>query len=333
MTTRPPAPPSRTGWPTYERSILSNVLGLPGYAAIAIAFGFTGLGVFIDLNRTGGDLGAIFKGCYFAGCVLAVCWVKRRALFGPMVQPPLLMALAIPTIVLLSGDSGANGSPGLADHLLSIGAPLMLGFPTMAVTTAFVVGIGIIRYLLQRPSHAPAPPPRRPANRDRRAAAAPGDRRGATSGRRAAGAPADRRGAPGERRTTSGVPGEREGSGTPGERRGATERRTKSGVPGENRDQPKRAAKQRPTKQGGATSASGEQRAAERPSAREPGADRATGREPSAERKGGRSTERATGDRRASRESPPTARQRSGDRPPPEPRSGGRAADRTARRS
>ncbi|GAA5151952.1 hypothetical protein GCM10023321_19880 [Pseudonocardia eucalypti] len=329
MTTRPPAPPSRTGWPTYERSILSNVLGLPGYAAIAIAFGFTGLGVFIDLNRTGGDLGAIFKGCYFAGCVLAVCWVKRRALFGPMVQPPLLMALAIPSIVLLSGDSGANGSPGLADHLLSIGAPLLLGFPTMAVTTAFVVGIGIIRYLLQRPSQAPAPPTRRPANR-RGAASAPGAGRGAaTPGeRRAAAATADRRGAPGERRTTSGVPGERrttsgvpgerKGSGTPGERRaGTTERRTTSGVPGESRDQPKRSSKQRPTKQGGATSASGEQRAA-------------GGREPGADRKSSRSApDRASGDRRAARGSSAAGRQRSGEPQPPEPRS----ADRTARRS
>lgn len=137
-----------------ERSILSTVLGLPGYAAIAIAFGFTGLGVFIDLNRING-LGAIFKGCYFAGCVLAVCWVKRRALFGPLVQPPLLLAIAVPSVVLLSGEFSATGSPGLADHLLSIGAPLLNGFPTMAVTTACVLAIGLLRYVLQRPRTEP----------------------------------------------------------------------------------------------------------------------------------------------------------------------------------
>lgn len=140
--------------------MLGTVLGLPGYAAIAIAFGFTGLGVFIDLNRING-LGTIFKGCYFAGCVLAVCWVKRRALFGPMVQPPLLLAVAVPGVVLLSGGSGAAGSGGLADRALSIGAPLLNGFPTMAVATAFALAIGIARYVMQRPVRLP-PPPARP---------------------------------------------------------------------------------------------------------------------------------------------------------------------------
>jgi hypothetical protein len=160
--TRPTNRPASSGWPVYERSLLSSVLGLPGYAAIAIALGFTGLGVFIDLNRING-LGTIFKGCYFAGCVLAVCWVKRRALFGPIVQPPLLLAVAVPSVVLISsGGGGSGGSGGLADHLLSIGAPLLNGFPTMATATAFSLAIGLARYLLQRPAKAtPTARPRR----------------------------------------------------------------------------------------------------------------------------------------------------------------------------
>jgi uncharacterized protein DUF6542 len=138
--------------------MLGSVLGLPGYAAIMIALGFTGLGVFIDLNRING-LGTVFKGCYFAGCVLAVCWVKRRALFGPMVQPPLLLAVAVPGVVLLAGNSTASGG-GLLDRGLSIGAPLLNGFPTMAVATGFTLAIGIARYVLQRPPPPPPPPPR-----------------------------------------------------------------------------------------------------------------------------------------------------------------------------
>jgi hypothetical protein len=132
----------------WERSIIATVLGLPGYAAIGIALGFTGLGVFIDLERING-LGTIFKGCYFTGCLVSICWVKRRALFGPMVQPPLLLAIAVPGVVL-AADGGASNS-GLAGQLLSIGTPLLNGFPTMAVTTAFVVSIGIVRYLVQKP--------------------------------------------------------------------------------------------------------------------------------------------------------------------------------------
>jgi hypothetical protein len=154
--------------------MLGAVLGLPGYAAIAIAFGFTGLGVFIDLNRING-LGTIFKGCYFAGCVLAVCWVKRRALFGPMVAPPLLLAVAVPGVVLLSGNP-ASGGAKMADRALSIGAPLLNGFPTMAVATAFALAIGTARYVLQRPPPPPSRPERptdQPEVRDRPSAERP----------------------------------------------------------------------------------------------------------------------------------------------------------------
>lgn len=147
MTTRPPTTVS-VGWPLWERSIIASVLGLPGYAAIGIALGFTGLGVFIDLERING-LGTIFKGCYFTGCLVSICWVKRRALFGPMVQPPLLLAVAVPGVVLAA--DGGVASSGLAARLLAIGTPLLNGFPTMAVTTAFVVSVGIVRYLVQKP--------------------------------------------------------------------------------------------------------------------------------------------------------------------------------------
>jgi hypothetical protein len=171
----------RVGWPLWERSVIASVLGLPGYAAIGIALGFTGLGVFIDLERING-LGTIFKGCYFTGCLVSVCWVKRRALFGPMVQPPLLLAIAVPGVVL-AADGGAANS-GLAARLLAIGTPLLNGFPTMAVTTAFVVCIGIVRYLVQRPDpeadgirmdgpSATAPERSRPAASDRSRPSAP----------------------------------------------------------------------------------------------------------------------------------------------------------------
>lgn len=170
MTIRPPATVS-VGWPLWERSIIASVLGLPGYAAIGIALGFTGLGVFIDLERING-LGTIFKGCYFTGCLVSVCWVKRRALFGPVIQPPLLLAVAVPGVVLAS--NGGAASSGFAARLLAIGTPLLNGFPTMAVTTAFVVSIGIVRYLIQRPEPdrsradvAAAVAAQRPAGRSR----------------------------------------------------------------------------------------------------------------------------------------------------------------------
>jgi hypothetical protein len=141
--------PSTSGkWPVMERSVLGTVLGLPPAAAVAIAAVLTALGVFIDL-ATVGTLGLLFKICYFTGCVLAVAWVRRRSLFVPMVQPPLLLGIAVPAVVLLGG--GVPSGAGFGEALVVIVAPLVNGFPTMALTTAVAAGFGAARIVVQRP--------------------------------------------------------------------------------------------------------------------------------------------------------------------------------------
>jgi hypothetical protein len=143
-------PPVKTGglWPVLERSIIGTVLGIPTVAAIGIAAAFTALGVFIDLQRVG-TLGAIFKICFFTGCVLAIAWVRRRGLFGPMVQPPLLLAVTVPVVVFFGGGPPTGGR--FTEQLLFVVLPLINGFPTMAITTLATVGVGVFRYLTQRP--------------------------------------------------------------------------------------------------------------------------------------------------------------------------------------
>lgn len=147
-TTARPAPrtPQRPfgQWPIGERSLLTSVLGIPPLAAVGLAFGFTALGVFVDLQRIG-TVGAVFQVLYFTGCVLAMTWVRRRNLFAPFVQPPLLLAVAVPAIALLGSGAGDGGQT-----LLAVGAPLVNSFPTMAVTTAVVVALGVIRIVVQR---------------------------------------------------------------------------------------------------------------------------------------------------------------------------------------
>jgi hypothetical protein len=105
----------------------------------------TALGVFIDVLRVG-TLGVVFGIAYVVGCVLAVGWVRRRNLFGPMVQPPLLVAVLVPLVVLLVGQTG----PGLTETVLMIGAPLVNGFPIMAVATGLTLLIGLLRLIVQR---------------------------------------------------------------------------------------------------------------------------------------------------------------------------------------
>ncbi|WP_232665791.1 DUF6542 domain-containing protein [Pseudonocardia sp. TRM90224] len=139
--------PGGGGIPVAERSLLPTVPGVAPLVAIGIGAGFTLLGVFADIARIG-TLGLVFTICYVAGCVLAVAWVRRAAIFGPMVQPPLLLAVAVPIVVLLAGTPKPGA--GVAERLLVIGAPLVNAFPTMAWTTGAVVLIGSVRMLLQR---------------------------------------------------------------------------------------------------------------------------------------------------------------------------------------
>ena len=126
------------------------MLGIPPLAAVGLAFGFTALGVFVDLQRIG-TVGAVFQVLYFTGCVLAMTWVRRRNLFGPLVQPPLLLAVAVPAIVLMGDGGGTGGSSAL----LSVGAPLINSFPTMAVTSGVVLALGVLRLVVQREPRAP----------------------------------------------------------------------------------------------------------------------------------------------------------------------------------
>jgi hypothetical protein len=179
--TAPPArPPARASarsgqrpfgqWPVGERSLITSVLGIPPLAAVGLAFGFTALGVFVDLQRIG-TVGAVFQVLYFSGCLLAMIWVRRRNLFGPLVQPPLLLAVAVPAIVLL-GDS-ATTAVGAGQTLLTVGAPLVNSFPTMAVTSGVVLALGIARIVLQRAPRVPKDDVRPPRKASRNATARP----------------------------------------------------------------------------------------------------------------------------------------------------------------
>ncbi len=135
-------------WPMADRSLLPTVLGVPPIAAVGLAAVLTAIGVFVDLTRIG-NLGTVFTVCHIAGCVLAVAWVRRSGLFGPMVQPPLLVAAAVPVVVLLAGSP--RPGQGVAERLLVIGAPLVNAFPVMATTTGIVLALGLLRVGLQRP--------------------------------------------------------------------------------------------------------------------------------------------------------------------------------------
>jgi len=103
--------------------------GLPWWAAILLPLVTTAAGAYADLTFNHG-LGLPFQCAYAGGCVLAVLLVRRRNLFGPMVQPPLILLFAAsPVAVLMSGTS--LGSQ-LVSQALAFTVPLVNNFEWQA---------------------------------------------------------------------------------------------------------------------------------------------------------------------------------------------------------
>lgn len=131
-----------------------------------LAVGLAVVGAVVDMQARD-TLGTVYQVAYVVGCVAAVCLVRRRNLFGPVVQPPLVFALvSVAANVVL----GAGASDGLKGLLFSVALPLTSNFPTMAITTGVVLAIGAARFFLQRDPDAAKrstaddedAPPRRP---------------------------------------------------------------------------------------------------------------------------------------------------------------------------
>ena len=121
--------------------------GMPWWAALLCTLALAATGVFADLERLN-RLGVVFQACYFLGCLFAVLVVQRKGVFAPIVAPPLILAVAVPGVVWATGTTPTGG--GLVATALAVGTPLINGFPTMAITTAFTVAIGAFRLFLER---------------------------------------------------------------------------------------------------------------------------------------------------------------------------------------
>jgi hypothetical protein len=100
-----------------------------------------------------------------------------------MVQPPLLLAVSVPVAVAATGSLPASG--GLASTALAVGAPLINGFPAMAITTVVCIVIGVVRMRVQRWRREDAAPRQEPA-RSGPATGTARDRGGSREGRPAA---------------------------------------------------------------------------------------------------------------------------------------------------
>ena len=136
--------------------------GLPWWAAILLPLVTTAAGAYADLTFNHG-LGLPFQCAYAGGCVLAVLLVRRRNLFGPMVQPPLILLFAASPMAVLM--SGASLGSQLVSQALAFTVPLVNNFEWQAGVTIATVVIGAIRLILTR-KRPPAPEPAEPSEPD-----------------------------------------------------------------------------------------------------------------------------------------------------------------------
>jgi len=138
--------------PWDERPVVGSRRGLPWWAAVLVGLGLALVGAILG-KPSKDNIPLIFTACYIAGAVIAVCAVRRRGLFGPMVMPPLVLAVTVPGVILLT--SGSQGDEDMLSKALNVATPLINLFPTMAITTGITLLIGFVRIFRERDPDAP----------------------------------------------------------------------------------------------------------------------------------------------------------------------------------
>ncbi len=134
---------------------MPSVRGLPAWTAVLLTVAISLTGVAID--SLSGELGGAFTVAFFAGSVLAVLTVSRRALFVAGVQPPIIMAVLVPLVYVIAGVGGGSGL-FTRTQIISIALPLATRFPLMVTTTVVVVALALIRaYVLEPRTSRPTP--------------------------------------------------------------------------------------------------------------------------------------------------------------------------------
>jgi hypothetical protein len=140
-----PAASTSATVPAARRSAYPPVAGVPPWGAVVIASTLTILGLAVEAASGDQELGAAFSACFALGCILAVIAVRHSAIFTAVVQPPLLLFVAVPAAYYLFHRSEFASLKGF---LITCGYPLIERFPLMLFTSAAVLLVGMARWYL-----------------------------------------------------------------------------------------------------------------------------------------------------------------------------------------
>jgi hypothetical protein len=129
--------------PAERRSALPNVPGVPWWGAVLIAVLTTAAGFAFDAGSGSTELTNVFAGMYVIGCLVAVLAVRQAGIFTAVVQPPLILFVAVPGAYYLFHHAEIQGAK---DILINCGYPLIERFLLMFSTSLVVLLIGMARW-------------------------------------------------------------------------------------------------------------------------------------------------------------------------------------------
>jgi len=110
---------------------------------VLLAVTLTAVGFAYDAGSGDKELSMVFAATYVLGCIFAVLAVRQSGIFTAVIQPPLILFVAVPTAYFLF-HGGQLG--GIKDLAINCGYPLIERFPLMFFTSAAVLLIGLGRW-------------------------------------------------------------------------------------------------------------------------------------------------------------------------------------------
>lgn len=121
-----------------------------------IAAALTAAGFAFDAAAGKKDLTTAFAVLYVIGCVAAVLAVRQSGIFTAVVQPPLILFVAVPGAYYLLHSSEIHG---IKDMLINCGYPLIERFLLMFCTSVAVLLIGMVRWYFGAANRITTPSP------------------------------------------------------------------------------------------------------------------------------------------------------------------------------
>jgi hypothetical protein len=137
-----------------HRSAHPAIPGLPWWGAVLLAATFTAIGFAYDAGSGEKQLSFVFSATYFIGCVLAVLAVRQNGIFTTVIQPPLLLFVAVPTAYFLFTHGEGDG---IKDLLINCAYPLIERFPLMFFASAAALLAGLVRWYQGRAARKTTP--------------------------------------------------------------------------------------------------------------------------------------------------------------------------------